>query len=299
VIKKNGHSLEHIAFEGKPARRPKFVQSPEANQMSGLDQDPLHAFIARVLDLAGLPGDAYRAAPMHRRLSACLRTLKAESLSEAWILLQNPGSVAIAIDSLLIGVTEFFRDKAVFDALRKIIAANFPNQMEPIRVWSAGCSNGAELYSLAMLLAEAGQLDPSILVGSDCRAVAIQEAKAGLFSEASVQSIDASLRQKYLRRAGIKWQIADSLRRRIEWRECNLLSGGEDGLWDIILWRNMAIYLKMKPAAQVWAGFKNKLRPGGLLVVGKAERPPASSGLTCISRCIYQMQQKSAESAGC
>jgi chemotaxis methyl-accepting protein methylase len=111
--------------------------------------------------------------------------------------------------------------------------------------------------------------------------------------------MDASLRQKYMRNAGGQWRAVDSLSRRIQWRVGNLLSGVEDGPWDIILWRNMAIYLKLKPASQVWDSLKKELRPGGLLVVGKAERPPASSGLTCISRCIYQLQKKGTEAACC
>lgn len=100
----------------------------------------------------------------------------------------------------------------------------------------------------------------------------------------------ASLRQKYLLNDAGQWRVVDSLRRGIQWRVSNLLSGIEDGPWDIILWRNMAIYLNLKSAARVWDDLIKALRPGGLLIVGKAERPPSSSGLTCISRCIYQFQ---------
>lgn len=290
MTKQSSHSLAHIAFEGKNSRRPKLIQGHGANAVSAVDQDPVPVFIACVLEAAGLPAEAYRAAPMRRRLGACLRTLKVGSVSEAWILMQNPERVATAIDSLLIGATEFFRDAAVFDALRKIIEADLPIQQKTIRVWSAGCSNGAELYSLAILLAEAGKLDRSILVGTDCRAAAVEEAEAGLYSEADVRSMDASLRRKYMRKAGGQWRVIDSLSRGIQWRVCDLLSGSEDGPWDIILWRNMSIYLKPKPASEVWDGLMKELRPGGWLVVGKAERPPGPSGLKCISRSIYQLQ---------
>jgi chemotaxis protein methyltransferase CheR len=298
VTKPSVFSLEHIAFEGRASNCPEYIRGPVANSEPAIDQDLLPAFIARVLESAGLPADAYRAAPMRRRLGACLRTLKAGSVSEAWSLMQSPELVGTAIDSLLIGVTEFFRDAEVFDALRKIIATEAPIQQGPIRVWSAGCSNGAELYSLAMLLAEAGKFGRSILVGTDCRAAAIHEARSGVYSEADVRSMDAWLRHKYMHKDGGRWRVADSLRRHIRWRVGNLLAGGEDGPWDIILWRNMAIYLKLKSASQVWAELIEGMRPGGLLVVGKAERPPASSGLTCISRCIYRLQREGTKAAG-
>jgi chemotaxis protein methyltransferase CheR len=86
----------------------------------------------------------------------------------------------------------------------------------------------------------------------------------------------------------------------MHWRLGNVLSGSQDGPWDIILWRNMAIYFKLKPARQVWEDLIKELRPGGLLVAGKVERPPASSGLRCISRCVYQYRSREGKEAlGC
>jgi chemotaxis protein methyltransferase CheR len=291
VTEQNSYSLEHIGFKGKAVRGPKSTQSRGANRISGIEHEPLHAFVGWVLASAELPADAYRTAPMHRRFPSCLRTLRAASVSEAWSLMQNPQSVAKAIDSFIIGVTEYFRDRAVFDALRNFIATNFSIQQNPIRIWSAGCSNGAELCSLAILLAEAGLLENSILVGTDCRASAIQEARSGLYRENTLRSLDASLRQKYMRKAGKQWQVLDSLSRYIRWRVRNLISGCENGPWDVILWRNMAFYLKPETAMKIWDALIKEMRPGGLLVVGKAERPPVSAGLTCISRSIYQLQQ--------
>jgi chemotaxis protein methyltransferase CheR len=256
-----------------------------------IEQEPLHAFVAWALESAGLSADSYRAAPMHRRLPSCLRALKVASVSEAWRLMPHSNSVEIVIDSLMIGVTEFFRDAAVFDALRGIIAGNLAAQQGPIRIWSAGCSNGVELYSMAMLLAETGLLDRSVLVGTDCRGSAIREAQAGLYTEASMRSMNVSLKHKYFRKTGNHWRAVSSLSKRIEWQCCNLLSGCENGPWDVILWRNMAIYLKPETVLQVWDALKQEMRPGGLLVVGKAERPPVSAGLTYISRSIYQLQE--------
>ena len=62
--------------------------------------------------------------------------------------------------------------------------------------------------------------------------------------------MDASLRQKYMRYTGGGWRVVSSLRRRMQWRVSNVLSGIETGPWDIVLWRNMAMYLNLKPATQ-------------------------------------------------
>ena len=293
MIGQSGNSLRHIAFEGKPVIRlkPPRTGSGNASPVScRIERKAPEAFIAWVLESAGLPAAAYRAIPMHRRLTACLRTLKAGNVSEARdCLIVHPELRTAAIDSLMIGVTEFFRDPAVFDVLREIISSSLVNRPEPVRIWSAGCSNGAELYSLAILLGEAGLLHRSVLVGTDCRATAIREAQAGIFCEAGVKFMDASLRKKYFRNTGGRWRIIDSLSRLVQWRVGNVLSGSESGPWDIILWRNMAIYLEPKPVLQLWSDLIQEMRPGGLLVVGKAERPPAASGLTCVSQCIYRL----------
>jgi chemotaxis protein methyltransferase CheR len=300
VSRQNDYSLEHIRFEGKPANRAKYPDGSGEKRSRNLagrsqlaaDQKPLNKFAAWVLRSAGLPSEAYRVTPINRRILACMRTLKTVSAAEAHrLLMQHPGLCEKAVDSLLIGSTEFTRDTPVFETLQKMISSDRAIDGKPLRIWSAGCSNGAEVYSMAMLLAEAGLLEGSTLVGTDCRAAAIREAQAGLYHESSVRSMDASLRRKYMKNDGKQWCIARPLPAQIQWRVKNLLAGCEKGPWDIILWRNMAIYLTQPYALQVWEAMIRELRIGGIVVIGKAERPPSSSGLTCISPCIYQRQR--------
>jgi chemotaxis protein methyltransferase CheR len=299
MTKQSGYCLEHISFEGRAARGPKHRQNYIARKPSSIEREPLDPYIAWVLGSIGLPPDSYRTAPLHRRLTACLRNLKVGSVFEAWDLMQNRESVSKAIDSLIINVTEFFRDAEVFDELRKVIVAYLANRKDRIRIWSAGCSDGAELYSVAILLAEAGLIDRSILVGTDCRATAIHKARAGLYGEAHLKSVNGSHRSKYLHYAAGNWRVGDLLKRHTQWHVRNLLAGSEEGPWDLILWRNMAIYLNNEPALPVWDALIKELRPGGFLVVGKAEGPPASAGLTNLSRCIYQSQQSLRDATGC
>jgi len=280
---------------GTPEVRPSRASSRPAGRAGILPpsspvSEPLDGFVAWVLESAGLPTDAYRAAPLRRRLASCLRALKVDSVAAARSRLEaRPELLATALSALLIGVTEFFRDAEEFDALRRALRAPLAPRPGPIRIWSAACANGAELLSLAMLLAEEGLLDRSDLLGTDCRADAIQEACCGLYSPAGVQAVPDQFRGKYLRDAGTQWHVADDLRRVVRWRVRDLLAGPEDGPWDIILWRNMSIYLEAKSAAAVWASLVSTLRPGGLLVVGRAERAPAAVGLAPMSRCIYRL----------
>ena len=77
------------------------------------------------------------------------------------------------------------------------------------------------------------------------------------------------------------------LRRQAHWKLSDVARKIEPGPWDVILWRNLAIYLNPGPAASIWARLVGALAPGGYLVVGKAERPPAGLGLSPRCRCIY------------
>jgi len=204
------------------------------------------------------------------------------------MLEQRPDLLPTAINALLIGVTEFFRDPPVFETLRTEILPDLAPLTRPLRVWSAGCSNGAELYSLAILLAQVGMLEGSFLLGSDCRRDAIDHARAALYKSNELRNIEPSVCRRYFDAAGSFWQPIEMLRRRVQWKVADLARGIEEGPWDIILWRNMAIYLKAEAAESVWQGLASAMSPEGVLLVGRAEQPAAALPLINVRRCIYR-----------
>ena len=143
---------------------------------------------------------------------------------------------------------------------------------------------------MAILLSEAGLLERSYLLGTDCRGDAIERAKLGLYDAAMLKLVRCATRDKYFEPAGQQWRPVEALRRQVHWKVADLLAGVEDGPWDIILWRNAAIYLKPCPAETIWRRLASVLAPEGVLIAGKAERPPRDAGLTHAARCIYRLQ---------
>lgn len=287
-------ALRHVRFAGRPIsaarppRRPPRLSSPAASVAAPTSELP-GPFVSWVLHRAGLDAASYRGQPLERRVSACLRALRAHSEAEARQILEDRVDLlATAVDALLIGVTEFFRDGAVFEALGTEVLAKRASRGRPLRVWSAGCSTGAELYSVAILLSEAGLLKGSFLLGSDCRHDAIERAKAALYNADDLRKVDPSDRPRHFEKAGSLWRPAEPLRRHVHWKVADLDRHVEPGPWDMILWRNMAIYLRAGAAASVWRRLESALAPGGVVVVGKAERPPAELRLICVRRCIYR-----------
>jgi chemotaxis methyl-accepting protein methylase len=246
-------------------------------------------FISWVFERAGLSIDSYRGDPLQRRLSACLRALHAETEAHAHALLERkPDLLPKALDALLIGVTEFFRDPSVFEALRTEIPPRLSLPSRPLRVWSAGCSNGAELYSMAVLLDQIGLLEGSFLLGSDCRRAAIERAQTALYNSSELRNMVPPDRHRYFNDAGSFCHPIELLRCHVNWKVADLARGIEEGPWDIILWRNMAIYLNADAAESVWQGLASSMTPEGLLIVGRAERPPKALPLINVRRCIYR-----------
>ena len=250
---------------------------------------PVGALASAVLGHAGLDPSAYRPAPLARRVSACVRELRADSQDAACRrLAAAPALAGKALSTLLIGVSEFFRDPGVFDLLSQVAVPTVRAGRRPPRILSVGSSNGAELYSAAMLLAGADVLTGARLVGIDCRADAVAAARLGWYDEPALAGIDSAARARYFTETAGGWQVAGALRRRTRWVQADATRRVPAGPWDVILCRNLAIYLTPAASEALFTRLAAALVPGGHLVVGKAERPPAGLGLTLVGRCVYE-----------
>jgi chemotaxis methyl-accepting protein methylase len=201
---------------------------------------------------------------------------------------RHPEILKAAISALVIGVSSFFRDAPVFETLEHSILPQLLATASSPRIWSAGCSEGPELYSVAMLLAEQGALQRCELLGTDCRSDAITRARAGTYTAEGIKGVSETLLTRYFLPDGRVWRASPLLRTAIQWRSGNVLDTPEPGLWDLIFCRNMAIYLHAPAAGRLWAQLEQSLRPGGVLVLGKAERPYGATTLRPIAPCIFR-----------
>ncbi len=282
----------HVVFsppatERFSARTCVRMGTPQSEEEGSLLPGHAADFLDWLFASAGLDWRAYRAETLRRRLASCLRSLRVHSVGEARRLIERePQRRDEAINAILIGVTSFFRDERVFEALATSVLPQLLAHRGAVYVWSAGCSDGAELYSLAMLLDTHGWLSKSYLLGTDCRAGALRTAKEGRYQ--SPGALCAGWASRYFERTGDNWRVCPPLRQALRWRHANLLAGLEPGLWDLILFRNTAIYLRPEVSDRLWRQFENALRPGGVLMLGKAERPTGAKRLEPIGPCLYQ-----------
>jgi chemotaxis methyl-accepting protein methylase len=246
---------------------------------------------------SGLIWRHYKPETLRRRLPACLRAVGATSPGQARLLLRRrPELAGAALDALLIGVTGFFRDEQVFAALRRQILPKVVARCRasvgtrPLRVWSAGWSTGAELYSVALLLLEQGALWPGRceLLGTDCRAQAVERAAAGVFEPAEVRAVPGDLLRQYFVCDGAHYRVRADVRSAVHWRRGDVLGAPESGPWDLVLCRNLAIYLQPDATSRLWSHLGSAVRDQGFLVLGKAERPLGSAGWAAVAPCVYR-----------
>lgn len=295
--------FDHVCFEGvePPVRPARFVARARCTPNcpgTALGTEPpcedrqASAFVSWLLGQAGLDASAYRVAPMQRRLAACLRSLRVSSAEEAQRLLtQKPQLLPEALDSFLIGVSSFFRDQHVFEFLEHTLLPELLQTRRSLKVLSAGCSSGQELYSIAMILDKLGRLHDAVLAGVDCRGSAIDEARIGRFERNALGELAPADLERYFLAAGSKLEVLPWLRSRIRWQLGDLLALGEDTCWDVVLFRNVSIYLQHEKTYPLWARLAASLTPGGLLITGKSERPPAPLPLTRIKGCVYRKSE--------
>jgi chemotaxis protein methyltransferase CheR len=180
-------------------------------------------------------------------------------------------------DALLNQESSFFRDAAVFDLVADAVATMRVEQpgRRP-RIWSAGCSLGQEPLSLAMLFAEraAGpdEAAPEI-VATDVSDSALVRARAGRYSQFEIQrGLPMRRMVRWFETDGTDWTARPELVHRIAYRRLNLVADAMPaGRFDVILCRNVLLYLTPIHRRQILDRFADAIRPGGLLVLGAGE----------------------------
>ena len=194
----------------------------------------------------------------------------------------DPALVRAAVEALALSETSFFRDRPVFDRLFNEVLPQLAARREgrPLRLWSAGCSTGQEIYSVALLAASRPDAPALELFASDLSERALQKAKAGLFSHFEVQrGLPIRLLLPHFEKAEDMWRAGPQLRGMVRWAQVNLAGDlSRIGPFDVILCRNVLSGFSSDAAEAAMGRLERVLAPDGCLVLGAAERlaPPAA-----------------------
>jgi chemotaxis protein methyltransferase CheR len=189
--------------------------------------------------------------------------------------------------ALTVGETYFFRERRHFELLARHVLPELVGQRPPdhrLRVWSAGCATGEELYTLAFVLADAGLAGRTTLIGTDLSRDALRRAAAGRYSRWSLRGMTGSEIQRHLRRVGPEHEVPARVRARAQLSVHNLVDprdpappGGEPV--DVLFCRNVLIYLAPEAVEAAGRRLVAALAPGGWLFTASSDPPLVAEGL--------------------
>jgi two-component system, chemotaxis family, CheB/CheR fusion protein len=241
----------------------------------------------------------YKRPTLLRRIHRCMRFKDLPDLpSYIAHLQQHPSDIKVLLKSLLISVTQFFRDKQSFSELEQVVflpLLQSNKRDKPVKIWVAGCATGEEAYSIAMLCAEyalhTADAPTFQIIATDIDEQALHYAKEGLYNATEVAYLSPERLQQFFTQGDEGYRVKQHLKDQVQFLHQNLLLTVPATGLNLISCRNVFIYLNYTAQEQALHKFRTVLQPGGYLFLGKAESiNGAPHSFTTISRehQIYQ-----------
>jgi two-component system, chemotaxis family, CheB/CheR fusion protein len=257
----------------------------------------LEAILEKVRQVRNFDFRNYKRATLQRRIERRMQATRCRTRTAYLALLErDPAEVSTLVSSMLIKLTTFFRDREVWQTLEgNLVEVLRQRPDKELRIWSAGCATGEEAYSIAIAAAEAlgpGHPGPELKVfGTDVDEDAIAFARRGVYSPEQLENVSPERLSRFFVRTGNSFTVRKEIRRAVVFGVNNLVSDAPVSRIDLILCRNVFIYLDSDLQKRVLARFQFALRHNGLMVLGRSELIPFASRLfrpIDLARRIYR-----------
>lgn len=253
-----------------------------------ISPEEMRVFAPYIQTLCGVHLEDSKAYLIETRLGGLAAEAGCATFSEFFYKAKNDASKTLPrqiIDAITTGETLFFRDSAPFDLLRQKILPDLidsrkkggsPGRPMPIRIWSAACSSGQELYSIAFVLKEM-LLDTERynirLLGTDISNRAVAQASRGVYNRVEMErGLPPDKLNRYFSPHENGWKISDEIRAMAVFKTLNLLEDFSSlGKFDIIFCRNVAIYFTEQDKTRLFERLARSLETDGFLVIGATE----------------------------
>ncbi|MEF2072185.1 CheR family methyltransferase [Consotaella aegiceratis] len=263
--------------------------------------------IARLLyEDAGIALSPSKTTLVYSRLAKRLRALGLSSFKDycSYVAGAEGASERMTmLAALTTNVTHFFRENHHFEHLKTQLLPPLLADVKRggrVRIWSAGCSNGHEPYSIALtilsLMPDAPAYDVRVLA-SDIDPNVVAFGRAGIYDAQTLEAVPQDLRRRWFSPVrdpdtnAMSFQVADEMRELISFRELNLIGNWPmKGKFNAIFCRNVTIYFDQPTRERIWERFCNYLQPGGWFYMGHSERltGPATTHLSYAGTTAYR-----------
>lgn len=230
-------------------------------------------FITQIKRRFGLDLTMYKQEQMQRRLRGSLERSGARSYSQFLGMIDSDGKVREAfLDRLTINVSELFRNPSHFDTLASRLLPDIVKRRGTLQIWSAGCSYGAEAVSLAILVKEHWPNVHFQLLASDIDQSILSRAAQGRFAPDDLKNVGTAQLARWFAGDEGAWKAKQEIMASLRFARHDLLKDHSPGTFDLIAYRNVAIYFSDEAKAKVNRLVFESLRPGGVLFIGATER---------------------------
>jgi two-component system, chemotaxis family, CheB/CheR fusion protein len=235
----------------------------------------LKDLLQELVDLRGLDFRGYKRTTLERRFRRRMFQLNLGTYADySEYLKKNADEFKALLNTILINVTEFFRDPPAWEILRHEILPALIKQLKPgasFRAWSAGCASGEEAYSLAIVLSELfgprlSDYDVKIYA-TDIDEQELTTARRGEYSTEAVRRVRPEWREKYFHGKGLL-RVARDVRRLVIFGCSNLAQDAPISHVNLLLCRNVLIYFDTPLQKQILQRLHYALEPGGILFLG-------------------------------
>ncbi|MBE3598847.1 MAG: protein-glutamate O-methyltransferase CheR [Limnochordaceae bacterium] len=298
-------TLSHGELPPAPAPGTGAGTAPAAGERasgaSALGTLEFQHFKRRLLAIAGFDLEQYKGEQMERRTRQWMQRMGIPTMAALARQLGQDASLRREfLDYLTINTSQFFRDPSTFEALRRRVLPGLLHATGRLRIWSAGCSIGAEPYTIAIILDEMGQGAGHYLLGTDIDDDALERARAGEYHDLHLTTVPVETKSRYFRPTGPgRWSLDPAIRERVWFRHHDLLRDPLPAGFHLVLCRHLLIYLTQPSQAALIRRLAGSLMPGGFLVVGGPEQIalPAEYGLERVEHSIYRRKPADAPPA--
>jgi chemotaxis protein methyltransferase CheR len=205
------------------------------------------------------------------------------------------GELELLLNAITVTHTWFMRDPGQLAIISALLEAR-PQLAPPLKVWVAGCATGEDVYSVAIMAEQAGRSVQ--VVGTDINSAALRRAQLGSYGSWAVRDL-TDVERYFERGERSQFRIAERFKRVVSFQRHNLLDATLSGNWDVVLCRNVLIYLSRERARSVVERLADSLTPGGHLLLGASEVvfevPPQLDACYVAGRLALRRSPPSAE----
>lgn len=272
-------------------------------EKEGLTSEEKRAYgniLTTIRNYSGIDFRHYKEGTILRRIQKRMGMRQINSMNEYLdILLTTDEEKAELAQDLLIGVTAFFRDEEAFRSLyQNVFPPLFCGKNKELRIWCAACSTGEEAYSLAILLEEymkrSGKSSKVKIFATDIDREAIYTAQAGVYLAEQLEMFTKEQRDTYFTELENGYQIKEKVRNMIVFANHDMLRDAPFSHMDMIICRNVFIYIKADMQAHIISTFYKMLNDDGFLFLGNSESLGKVSGSFVCKDKKWKIYQKDA-----